>query len=179
MRPADLAPVEVLGLRKPHGTRLRYMAGCKCVPCRAANSNYETIRFRRRRAGLWNGLVDAAPSRRHMLKLSHAGVGRRTVAQLARISDSVLMKIRKGQRKHVRALTEKAILAVSPRAIRGSSLVPAKATWEKINWLLEEGFTKAELARRMGAKTPALQLRKDRIAAKSARKIDEIWRSVQ
>jgi len=113
-----------------------------------------------------------------MLKLSRAGVGRRTVGQIARVADSVLSKIRSGQRTQIRALTEKAILSVTPRNIRGSSLVSAKSTWQKIGWLLEEGFTKAELAKRMGAKTPALQLNRKRITATNARKIEAIWRSV-
>lgn len=115
-----------------------------------------------------------------MLSLSRAGVGRRTVGQIAHIADSVLFKIRSGQRKQIRALTEKAILSVTRYAIRGRSLVSAKSTWQKINWLLEEGFTKTELAKRMGskAKTPALQLRRGLITADSARKIEAIWRSV-
>jgi len=179
MRPADLPAVEILGLRKPHGTRLRYMTGCKCLICRAANSNYETMRDSRRRMGLWNGLVSAARARRHMLILSRAGVGRRTVGQIAHISDSVLFKIRSGQRKQIRALTEKAILNVSRYAIHGSSLVNAKKSWQKINWLLSEGFTRAAIARMMGAKSPALQLKRDRITAFNARKIEEIWKRFQ
>jgi hypothetical protein len=180
MRPATLAPVKVLGERKPHGSRLRYMAGCRCLPCRAANSNYETMRYKRRRMGLWNGLVSARRARRHILKLSRAGVGRRTVGLIARIADSVLFKIRSGQRKQIRALTEKAILSVPTSAVRGSTLVSANGTWQKIEWLLEEGFTRRELARRMGssAKSPALQLRRDRITATNAKKIEAIWRSV-
>jgi len=138
------------------------------------------MRAKRRRIGLWNGLVKAGQARRHMLYLSRVGVGRRTVGQIARISDSVLFKIRSGQRKQIRALTEKAILSVTPGAVRGSSLVSAKSTWRKIGWLLEEGFTKAELAKRMGSKAnvPALQLNRERITATNARKIEAIWRSV-
>jgi hypothetical protein len=129
--------------------------------------------------GLWNGLVDASRARRHMLALSRAGVGRRTVGQHAHISDSVLFKIRSGQRKQIRALTEKAILNVTRAAIRGSSLVCARESWKKINWLLEEGFTRAAIARMMGAKMPALQLNRDRIAAFNAWKINEIYKRFQ
>lgn len=178
VRPPTLAPIGVLADRKPHGTRLRYMGGCRCLPCRAANSNYETMRAKRRCVGLWNGLVSARRARRHMLRLSRAGVGRRTLGQIARVSCSVLFKIRSGQRKQIRALTEKAILSVTASAARGRTLVSAKSTWQKIGWLLEEGFTKAELARRMGAKMPALQLNRERITATNARKIEAIWRSV-
>lgn len=175
----SLASIEVLGGRKPHGTRLRYMAGCKCLICRAANSNYETMRAARRRVGLWNGLVPARRARRHMLALSRRGVGRRTVSLITRISETVLFNIRSGQQKHVRALNERAILSVSDSAVRGSTHVQARATWRKIDWLIDEGFSKAAIARMMGCKTPALQLRRDLITASSARKIDEIYRRFQ
>lgn len=33
MRPVDLPPIE----HYPHGTRARYVAGCRCTECRAAN----------------------------------------------------------------------------------------------------------------------------------------------
>lgn len=53
--PSGLAHIVVLAASKPHGVRLRYMAGCRCLKCRMANSNYETMRARARKAGDWNG----------------------------------------------------------------------------------------------------------------------------
>ena len=61
-----------LSATKPHGTRLKYMGGCKCMLCRAANSRYETERAVARKNGDWNGIVDARAARRHILKLSKA-----------------------------------------------------------------------------------------------------------
>jgi len=181
VRPATLPPVELLGANKPHGTRLRYMAGCRCLPCRAANSNYETMRAARRRMGLGNGLVSARRARRHVLQLSRAGVGYKTVAAVARVSNSVMFKIRQGIREQIRALTEKRILEVTSNDVRGSALIPAKPTWNKLNWLLEEGFTRTELARRLGsnAKVPALQVKKDVVTATTAKKVEALWRSFQ
>lgn len=114
-----------------------------------------------------------------MLKLSRAGVGRRTIGHKTRISDSVLFKIRSGQRRQIRAMTEKAILSVTRDDVRGSTLVDARPAWKQINWLLGEGFTKARIAKMMGAKTPALQLRDDIITAANAKKIEAIWRRYQ
>jgi hypothetical protein len=181
MRPKGLASVEVLGSRKAHGSRLRYMAGCKCLPCRAANSNYETMRAARRKLGLWNGLVSARRARRHMLALSRAGVGRRTVQQRTGIADSVLFKIRSGQRKQIRALTEKLILGVTKQDVRGSTHVPAGPTWQRIDWLLSEGFTRTRLAALLGskAKVPALQLNREYVTADTARRVKELWQSFQ
>ena len=64
-----LTALKQRGAERPHGTRLRYISGCKCVPCRAANSRYETGRLRARREGDWNGYVDAATSREWLILL--------------------------------------------------------------------------------------------------------------
>lgn len=54
-----LKPVAELAEQRSHGDRLKYLAGCRCVPCRAANSRYEVARAAARKAGDWNGLVPA------------------------------------------------------------------------------------------------------------------------
>lgn len=179
MRPQTLKSVQELAAAKPHGTRIRYMAGCRCLPCRASNTNYETMRARRRRQGLWNGLVSARRARRHIHHLSFQGVGYKTVADVSGMSRSVVFKIRSGQRRQIRMLSEKRILEVDKRSIRGSTLIPAKATWQKINWLISEGFTRGRIARMLGAQTAALQLRRDFVAAKTAKKVEELWRKYQ
>lgn len=120
MRPATLRPSAELFAEKPHATRLRYLAGCRCVPCRAGNSRYSCERERMRRAGLANGLVDATRARRHVLRLSRMNVGYKTIAARTGISCSVLWKIRSGQRK-IRALNEKRILEIGPRDARGTA----------------------------------------------------------
>jgi hypothetical protein len=180
-RPATLADVEKLAANKPHGNRVRYMAGCRCLRCRASNSNYETRRSLLRRAGLWNGLVSSRKARRHVLALSRWGVGYKTVAKVGGISKTVMFKIRSGQRKQIRALTEKRIMDVSRFSVRGSTLIPAEDTWRMIRWLLQEGFTRKALARRIGsqAKVPSLQLKEDFVTAASAKKVEALWMSFQ
>ena len=59
-RPSTLRSAVELAAGKPHGTRIRYVGGCRCLPCRAANSRYESERQAARKLGDWNGLVDAA-----------------------------------------------------------------------------------------------------------------------
>lgn len=134
-----------------------------------------------RRLGLWNGLVDASTARRHLLRLSRWNVGYKTVSAKTGISGSVLWKIRSGQRKRIRAMNEKLILGISRRDARGSSLVPAGATWNLIRELLAEGFSKRRLARELGskAKNPALQLRTDFITAENARAVEDLYRHYQ
>ena len=58
-----LATMKQRCAEQPHGTRSRYVSGCKCVPCRAANSRYQSGRFYAIRDGDWNGFVNAATAR--------------------------------------------------------------------------------------------------------------------
>ncbi|EQD38297.1 hypothetical protein B2A_11520, partial [mine drainage metagenome] len=149
-----LRPVAELAERRPHGDRLRYMAGCRCLPCRCANARYEQQRLAARRRGEWNGLVPAGPVRAHLRKLSAAGVGYKTAADAASVARSGVEKIVLGQRRKIRAQTAKRLLAVTPAARADHSTVPAGRTWRLINQLLEEGFSKARLARELGMRTP-------------------------
>ena len=57
--PEDLAPIRVRFAEEPHRTRPRYLGGCRCVPCRAANSYYSSEPAVER-AGDWRGFVPAA-----------------------------------------------------------------------------------------------------------------------
>lgn len=161
---------------RPHGTRLRYLSGCRCVPCRAANSRYETARAAARKAGEWNGCVDAAPARAHLLKLGRQGVGYKSVAAAASVAVSVVAKIRSGERRQVRSLTARRILAVTADARADASTVPAGPTWRRIHQLLEEGYTKGRLARELGATRPALQLGRRRVLASTAVRVERLHR---
>lgn len=175
-----LRPAKELAATRPHGDRLRYMAGCRCTPCRAANSAYETERAKARRRGEWNGLVPAEKARLHLLRLTEAGIGRDTVADITGLCVTTISEIRTGRQKNLRALNEKAILAISPDdVVNDAQLIPARETWTRIRWLIREGFSKAEIARRLGYKTPNLQLNKHRIMAKTAMRIEKLYNSVR
>jgi hypothetical protein len=176
MRPKGLKDVAVLAETKPHGTRLKYMAGCRCLPCRVANSQYENDRARARSTGEWNGLVSALPARRHILRLSKQGVGRRAVSAACDVSATIIAAIRSGRRTQIRKRTQDKILEVTRQAVSDAALVPAHETWQQIHTLLEEGFTKAELARRLGIGGAVLQLGKDKILARTAARIDRLFR---
>src|SRR5688572_24739280 len=88
-----------IGRRREHGDRLRYMAGCRCTPCRAANSRYETERLRARKNGDWNGCVPAAKARAHLLKLSRRGVGTRAIADASGVARSILRAVARGEKQ--------------------------------------------------------------------------------
>ncbi|HVB99020.1 MAG TPA: hypothetical protein VNJ12_06765 [Candidatus Dormibacteraeota bacterium] len=171
-----MKPITLLAEAKPHGTRVKYLGGCRCLPCRAANAGYECRRVRARRSGDWNGLIPAGRARQHLLALSRAGVGRRTVADIAGVPQSLLHRIRTGRRRRIRARTARRILLVSRTAMNDARLVPAGRAWRMIDRLVEEGFTRAEIARRLGYRSRALQLNRARITARSLVRVERFYR---
>lgn len=176
MTARGLRPARELGQLRPHGVRLRYMAGCRCLKCRMANANYETARARARADGDWNGIVDAAPAREHIKRLSRQGVGYKLVAAAASLPSSIVFGIRTGRRTRARARTVKKILAVTPACRGDAALVSAKETWRLIGLLLAEGYTKGQLARLLGSQSPRLQLNKRRVTARTAAKVQRLYR---
>jgi hypothetical protein len=180
MRPPDMTPLEDLAAKHPHGTRVRYVTGCKCMLCRAANSRYEVERAKARANGDWNGLVPAWMARKHLFSLSVQGIGRDTVAEASGVSITVICEIKAGKKKQIRLRTHKAIMAVDATARAGRTLVKAGPVWVQINRLLREGFTQTELARRLGsrAKVPALQLNGQVVTAENAMRVERLHATI-
>jgi len=177
MRPSDLPSIKELGERKSCGTRLRYMAGCRCVPCRAANSSYETMRAAERRKGNWNGLVPAMRARRHLIKLSRLGIGRDSVAAASDVGVTTISEVFRGIKLNIRSETEKKLLSVTKDAVADHGYVSARRTWVLLNRLLSEGITKTELSRRLGYKG-TLQFNKEVVTAKTAGKVERFYRRI-
>lgn len=174
MRPKDIPPPE----RFPHGVRARYTSGCRCVECRQANRLYARKRAKHIIFHGKNDLVQADKSRRHLEYLSRHGVGRRAVADASGVSCTVIAEIRSGSKANVRRETERKILAVTRDAHSDHALIPANRTKRQIEELISEGFTKAEIARRLGYKTKALQISAGLITAKTATKIDRFYQAI-
>jgi len=164
--------------RKPHGTRLRYVSGCKCMLCRAANSRYECDRAKARNEGDWNGIVDAGTAREFLLRLARKGIGRRSVGAATGISDTILFQIRNGTRRRIRARTERLILQVDESARGDKTLVPGKRAWKILDELLNRGYSKTQLAAWLGSKAriPALQInRPGLITARSESRVERLY----
>ena len=75
IRLPGMRPIHEIAARHPHGHRMRYVAGCRCEDCRAANSAREREYDLRRKAGESNPIVSADLARAHILALAEAGVG--------------------------------------------------------------------------------------------------------
>lgn len=169
-----LKPAAILAANRAHGDRLRYIGGCRCDLCRAANTAYERDRKKARLAGDWNGIVSAENARRHIAHLASIGVGRRAIGDATDIADTVLVAIKSGDKQNIRARTERLILAVTAEVAADHALVDAAPTWKLIGELLAAGFTKTEISHRLGNKTHALQLGKKQVLVKHAAQMKRI-----
>ena len=169
-----MRPAAELAQNKAHGHRVRYIAGCRCDQCRAANNSYERERAKARKSGDWNGIVSAEPARQHLLALQQKGVGKRAVASCTDLSVDLIAEIRLGRRPSVRARTERLILAVTTDMASDGARVRAGKTLTLINQLLDEGFTKTALAGRLGYKSPQLQVGKKNVTVRLAYRIERL-----
>lgn len=238
MRPRDLPEAKAF----KHGTRARYVAGCRCRPCTHANVEMyhrqeaeskaaaldlgpqetaptpklwtapdgttrtriykrgcpgvrgEPCRWsshlrkdstgdvcaRCRRLLTWNGLVPAKAARHHLLILSNAGVGYKSVADAASVSRSVVAKIVNGTKKTIRANTERAILEVDRDARADHSLVDARPVWEMVERLMRvHGYTKSAISKWIGQDGQRLQLGKRKVTARNALKVAKMLRDAE
>lgn len=174
---------EVAAERFEHGTRSRYVKGCRCEACRAANTAYAVARYRELKLGRAprGDLVDAAPARRHLLKLSREGVGRRAAANAAGLAISVVFEVRSGGKQKIRRGTAEKILAVTGAAKLGAALVDGKATMRRLEQLQKMGLSKSEIARRLGSKgkQPALQIAGPLVTKRNAEAVLELLNQVK
>lgn len=166
-----MKPITELARQRPHGDRLRYMAGCRCPACRGANTAYERMRARARKAGLGNPIVPADEARAHLKALSAAGVGRATVAQATDISSGIVQMIAAGTREKIRLATARKILAVTPDCKADGTRIDAAPTWALIHELIKAGDTKLSIARALGQQGAGLQLSRKTVTVRNADKV--------
>lgn len=126
--------------------------------------------------------VNAARSRRRLRYLARCGIGRYAVAEITGLAHTTVRRIRNGKAKMVLDSTESAILLVTKDGYSASTLVDAAPTWLRINELLDEGFTKAALVRRLGYKQSrgheSLQLNPDRVTARNEARVRRLYDTI-
>lgn len=168
-------------LPRTHGTTAMFATGCRCFACRLARATYEANRKARIEAGeRVPGDIPADHARRHLRTLSAAGVGKHRVAALADVNALTVLRIATGRRTHIRPETERRILAVSRDDKAMKALVDADLTWKRINDLLALGYTKRELAGRLGYRAPhaGIQLQRDRVTRLNAKRVARLHRTL-
>jgi hypothetical protein len=169
-----IAALKASALLRECGTRAKYSAGCRCFDCKRANTEYEKARAKARKEGDWNGLIDAKPVRLHLKALSRKGIGTRTICEYTGLGRTLVTKVKSGQRLKIRKRNADLLLAVDTSCITGGTLISAKPVWRDIDWLLNEGFTRAEIAKRLGYKMPSLQIGKKKVTGRTRVKVQRL-----
>jgi hypothetical protein len=120
-------------------------------------------------------VINAA--RAHLVELQSAGVGYRQAAKLAGVSIQTVQDIRSGRVRKFKTETIEAVLGVRVKLAPGA-LVNAYATRRLIRALKLEGFSEAEIARRVGLRRGRIEWEGKSITVRNAQKIEALWREV-
>lgn len=160
-----------------HGVT-RWRLGCRCDVCRGAyRSRERAIRTSREASG--EGLVSAESARRHLVSLTAAGVGMNSVAAKSGCGRTHLRRIKDRLHEKVQVKTERAILAVKPAdSLYRARVVDARPAWAMVAELVDEGFPKVEIARRLGYRSNCIPWRKRWIDRKNAERMEVFYVSI-
>jgi hypothetical protein len=179
-----------------HGTLTRYKSGpgqddtpgkgCRCGPCREANTGHSNRRDRMIAYGRWQPFVPADRARAHVRALQAQGVGWMQAARLAGLSDGCVSALLYGRgdrppTRRIRQDTEKAILGVRPvlTQLAGSTLVDPAGTRRRIQALVWNGWSLVKLTDRLGVGDVGAVIRRSQVEAATARAVrrlyDELW----
>jgi len=169
-----------------HGTRSRYVGGCRCQPCTEANRVYirELDRHHRRVSyGIEQPrperVIDATEARDHLRWLSSVGVGSRVAAERAGLARFTVLAIRTGERTNCLPETAEKILAVGKFSRSAGVRIDAADTWRKIDELLALGWTKVAIARRIiGPDALQIQFGRHEVRASTAAKVADLYAEV-
>jgi hypothetical protein len=164
-----------------HGTRSKYVQGCRCVNCRAANSAY--YKARRMRKPLRRNIeatVDATRAREFLSLLSEAGVGRNSVHAVCGVGKRLLWEIASGKAKRIFCSTEARILGVKANeALPRGAIVEAEVTLQQIEALLKEGFTRGDIADRLHRFSDRLRIGEgNKVRKESALRINKLYQAL-
>lgn len=147
-----------------HGTRACYVHDrCRCLDCMNANTDYETMRSRKKAYGVVTH-VPAGPARDHIRSLMDQGMGLRSIVATGAISGGGLTKLLYGKRDehgvlHVTNRIEKAradaILALECTLADGAR-VPALGATRRLQALHALGWSQRLLSKALDVEPSTL-----------------------
>lgn len=187
-RPADLPSVQELAKGKPHGHKMRYVAGCRCRRCKRGNREYENkIRENRRVYGP-NDLVAVDRVRQFLQEMQRIGIGYITIARHVGVGKTALGEILwagKSSRNYIRRRTEAKVLGYRPSldTMPLNLNVAAEETIRKLCQLVRWGYPKALINRDgLGHKNSGLQIGRGTspsVTVKTAIKIRDFYEAIE
>lgn len=129
-----------------HGTRARYLRGCRCTACGTGHKEYLRGRSRAIAYGRHHPFTSPEPARQHLANLAAAGVTWQQAAARSGVTKGTIGRIRAGTGTKIRVATETAILAV-PVPLRQPTIT---GTHRRIQALMRNGWSLPRLATRLG-----------------------------
>jgi DNA-binding CsgD family transcriptional regulator len=117
----------------------------------------------------------ASDAQRYVLTLQAQGVGLRQIAKLAGLSYRTAQRIQGGAA--IRPSTLAAVLAITPALAHGQK-VNAYASKRLLRALVKEGYSQAELARRMGLRSGRIRWDDQRITVRNALRVRALYRQI-
>ena len=162
-----------------HGERRQYRAGCRCVPCRAANAAYEARRARLRARGGADRWVSPTAARRRLQELAALGIGVRRAAKLAQVAAQTVRACRSGKSAHIRFHVEQAILGIQKPSLAHGQRVNAYRTVYLLQCLVKEGLTPEDIGRRIGMPAATIRgLLHNRTTVDTALKVQALYEDI-
>lgn len=130
---------------------------CRCWPCRRATLEQEAVRVKARAYGRQR-MVDAGPTRAHLLALMKAGMGWPRIVEMSGVEATIVRRIvwgkrRNGRREIAQRVTREtagALLAVKWDPADGGPAVDSDTTARRLRALVALGWYPALLAREVG-----------------------------
>lgn len=167
---------------REHGTYAKYtIERCRCEPCRAKKAEYERRRARRKAMFAFHPeadpMVDPNPARQHIHALMAFGMGYKTVAKRAGLSQSAAYAIMLGSRKRILRTTETRILAVRLDHADGQR-IDATGTRRRLQALAAFGWSLNHVSRVTGYTRSAISRLADNpsfVLASTARTIAALY----
>lgn len=143
-------------------------------PMKALAERYRDRMNRREAPVCDREFVSTKAVRRHIESLRAKGIGTRVIAKRAGINRSVLARIIDGEIERTRKETVQKILGVALTPADGAR-VDARSTWELLEVIFAAGYRKGAIARMLGRKTRALQIREDVILRSTQMEVEKLY----
>lgn len=133
------------------------------------------------RATVWNGLISAARAKRHILKLSRAGIGYKSINEASGVARQTIWGITKGLITQIRRESETRILAVTKEAYAGGHVIDATEGNKIIAKMRARGMLAEEIARALGYQSNNVSDlgRRARMTVKTLMNIQRAWRKIE
>jgi hypothetical protein len=121
-----------------------------------------------------NKIVSAEQARVHIQDLVDRKVPVSAIATKSKVRANTIREILSGGKKRIRKWNADALLRIDESCV-AFRMVPAGRTWQLIRIMLDHGISQAELAKHLGYKTRQIQLRRDYILTRNARKVEDLY----